>query len=87
MRRPFRIGEEVALSATFLRSMGTINLTPGGGSGPTTFDKGIGRIINFEPAPCDFLAWVLWKDHVSTVNVFNLVHRADIHLEAMRAEH
>lgn len=86
MRKPFKIGDEVALSATFLRSMGTLNFGQSsiGSAGVSTHDAGIGKI---EEIIDGWLARVRFPGGDRTLNLLNLVHREHIHLEAMRAEH
>lgn len=84
MRRPFQPGNEVALSATFLRSLGTLSFGPNIASGVSTYDLGIGKLISIE---FEWLATVQFPGRIWKGNVCNLVHRADIHLEAMQAEH
>ena len=82
----FQINDEVALSAKFLRSLGTESFGVSGGSGPSRYDKGIGVIMGFLETIPD-IAIVQWADlSTSNINVFNLVKRKDIHIEAMHAE-
>lgn len=82
--------DEVALSATFLRSMGTLSFGGHGSHGVSTYDLGTGYVIGWaEGDPLTNLAIVYFTQRkiIRTFNVFNLIHRRDIHLDAMRAEH
>ncbi len=83
----FDAGDEVALSATFIRSVGRNHSFGGGSFGATTDDKGVGRIIGFDPGLPD-IAFVQWgfRGPAHPINRFNLVHRKNIHLDAHRAE-
>ena len=76
----FKAGDEVALSATFLRS-----ICPNAAAGwPTTKDEGIGRVIEVIDG---WLVDVEFANGRRKLNAFNLVHRKDIQREAMIAEH
>lgn len=84
----FKPGDEVMLSATFLRSVGrNYSLIPGQ-MGLTPDDKGVGVIIGFAPdAP--MLAFVQWEREpgiARAINTFNLIHRKNAHFDAMSAE-
>ena len=84
----FQPGEEVAISAAFLRSMGTLSFGTSGGSGLSTNDPGIGMVLWQTEGLPDCYEVFFYRDGVTkTYNGYILVRRADIHLEAMRAEH
>lgn len=80
----FEIGDRVALSARFLRSMGTDNFA-GGNSGLSRHDRGKGTVLGVVIS--DMLVFV-WFDRGDggVYNVFNLVAERDIHREATRSE-
>lgn len=80
----FKVGDRVALSATFLRS-----IDPSAAKGwPTRYDAGKGWIMNVIDCAGTDLAEI-WFDrgYMRTINTFNIVHEKNIYNEAMRAEH
>lgn len=79
------VGDRVALSATFLRS-----ICPDAARGwPTPFDLGKGWISRIIECGGITLADVLFEESGETrrFNTENLVHEKDIYSEAMHAEH
>lgn len=70
------IGDRVAYSALFLRSVGTSHAAPR--------NRLRGTIVGFAP-DFDELAEIDWGSHRSHVNVFNLVRVRQIAAEASRA--
>jgi hypothetical protein len=82
--KPIKVGDQVALSAVFLRSLGTLCFGPNILSGVSTYDRGVGVVIRVVD---EWLAEVHFRNGPWTGNVFNLVHREDIHFEASAAEH
>lgn len=83
MSASFKIGDTVAVSAKFLRS-----IDPSAAKGwPTRYDHGKGIVLNITPCGGFDLIAVGFKEFVRTYNSNNLVHAKDIYNEAMRAEH
>lgn len=81
----FTTGDEVALSATFLRS-----IDPSAAAGwPGRGDLGIGTVIqSFDCGGIDLVdVWFPSINYFRRVNSFNLVHRRDIAKEADKAQH
>lgn len=79
----FKAGDEVSLSATFLRS-----IDPNAAAGwPSTLDRGIGTVVSSSDCAGTELVHVKFSTGIRCINAFNLVHRKDINLEAHRAEH
>lgn len=78
----FKPGDWVALSATFLRS-----IDPSAAKGwPTRYDLGTGLILDILD---EWLATVAFINPpvTRTINVANLIHKRDVYLDAMKAEH
>lgn len=84
MRR-FSIGDDVRVSAKFLRS-----IDPAASKGwPTRYDPGKGTVVSVMPCGDFDLIQVWFHDlcHPKTYNAVNLVHERNVYNEAMRAEH
>lgn len=78
-----KIGDRVALSALFLRS-----IDPCAAKGwPTRYDLGKGTIVEIIDLGSCKLADVQFDSGIKRINVFNLVLEENIYKEAMTAEH
>jgi len=83
MINKFKVGETVAVSAAFLRS-----IDPSAAKGwPTRYDHGKGVVSSVLPCGDFDLVEVKFNDAARTYNSNNLVHECEIYNEAMRAEH
>ena len=84
MNKKFEIGDRVALSASFLRS-----IDPSAHRGwPTRYDPGKGEIKDITDCGDFYLVTVLFDGNMEkTYNSNNLIHEGDIYYDAMAAEH